>query len=103
MGCVWPSRVAGVGGLSCGRTGDRLAPRLEPTATALGRGDIGPEHVRVIRTFLAGLPAAVDAATREAAERQLAGLAGYPIGIARCWSWTTATASIPPSWLRYSE
>lgn len=73
-------------------TGDRLAPRLEPTATALGRGDIGPEHVRVIRTFLAGLPTAVDAATREAAERQLAELAAGldPEGLRKCADRLTA-------------
>ncbi|WP_164910177.1 DUF222 domain-containing protein [Mycobacteroides franklinii] len=56
-------------------TGEVLAPVLPGTAEALGRGDIGEEHVRVIRQFFDRLPVAVDAPTREAAEQQLAAMA----------------------------
>ncbi|WP_131724040.1 DUF222 domain-containing protein, partial [Mycobacteroides abscessus] len=56
-------------------TGEQLAPQLPHTAQALGRGDIGEEHVRIIRQFFDRLPVVVDAATREAAEAQLAVMA----------------------------
>ncbi|KPG19451.1 13E12 repeat family protein, partial [Mycobacteroides immunogenum] len=56
-------------------TGEVLAPQLPCTAEALGRGDIGEEHVRIIRHFFDRLPAVVDALTREAAEAQLAVMA----------------------------
>ncbi len=56
-------------------TGEQLAPQLPHTAQALGRGDIGEEHVRIIRHFFDRLPVVVDAATREAAEAQLAVMA----------------------------
>ncbi|MCV7307011.1 DUF222 domain-containing protein, partial [Mycobacteroides immunogenum] len=56
-------------------TGEQLAPQLPCTAEALGRGDIGEEHVRIIRQFFDRLPAVVDAPTREAAEAQLAVMA----------------------------
>jgi len=52
-----------------------LAPVLPRTAEALGRGDIGEEHVRIVRQFFDRLPAVVDAPTREAAEAQLAVMA----------------------------
>jgi len=52
-----------------------LAPVLPRTAEALGRGDIGEEHVRIVRQFFDRLPAVVDAPTREAAEQQLAAMA----------------------------
>ncbi len=47
---------------------------------ALGRGDIGEEHVRIVRQFFDRLPVVVvvvvvDAPTREAAEQQLAVIA----------------------------
>ncbi len=32
-------------------TGEQLAPQLPHTAQALGRGDIGEEHARIIRQF----------------------------------------------------
>ncbi|BBZ83207.1 hypothetical protein MABM_31230 [Mycobacteroides abscessus] len=35
-------------------TGEQLAPQLPHTAQALGRADIGEEHVRIIRQFLTG-------------------------------------------------
>ena len=44
-------------------------------AGALGRGDIGEEHVRIIRSFVDRLPVVVDGPTREAAEQQLADMA----------------------------
>ncbi|NGX08040.1 DUF222 domain-containing protein [Mycobacteroides franklinii] len=56
-------------------TGEVLAPVLPGTAEALGRGDIGEEHVRVIRQFFDRLPVVVDAPTRDAAEAQLAAMA----------------------------
>ncbi|WJR36451.1 HNH endonuclease signature motif containing protein [Mycobacteroides immunogenum] len=56
-------------------TGEVLAPQLPCTAEALGRGDIGEEHVRIIRQFFDRLPVVVDAPTREAAEAQLAVMA----------------------------
>ncbi|WP_336513426.1 HNH endonuclease signature motif containing protein [Mycobacteroides franklinii] len=56
-------------------TGESLAPALPRTAEALGRGDIGEEHVRIIRQFFDRLPVVVDAPTRQAAEAQLAAMA----------------------------
>ncbi len=56
-------------------TGEVLEPQLPRTAEALGRGDIGEEHVRIIRQFFDRLPVVVDAPTREAAEAQLAVMA----------------------------
>ncbi|OHU22225.1 hypothetical protein BKG76_17175 [Mycobacteroides franklinii] len=56
-------------------TGERLEPQLPRTAEALERGDIGEEHVRVIRQFFDRLPVVVDAPTRDAAEAQLAAMA----------------------------
>ena len=46
------------------------------TAAAQARGEIGIEHVTVIRDFMAQLPPDVDPGTRAAAESQLAQLAG---------------------------
>jgi hypothetical protein len=57
-------------------TGEPLPPELPGTAAAQARGEIGSEHVTVIRDFMAQLPAAVDVGTRAAAESQLSGLAG---------------------------
>ncbi len=56
-------------------TGEVLAPVLPNLAEALRRGDIGDEHVRIVRGFFDRLPIVVDAPTREAAERQLAQMA----------------------------
>ena len=56
-------------------TGEVLEPALPNVAVALGRGDIGEEHVRIIRGFFDKLPTVVDAPTREAAEHQLAQMA----------------------------
>lgn len=57
-------------------TGEALAPVLERTAEAQRRGQIGAEHIKVIRQFFATLPDAVDVATRVEAERTLAVIAG---------------------------
>lgn len=57
-------------------TGEALEPELPGTAAAQARGEIGTDHVTVIRDFLKNLPADVDPGTRAAAEVQLAGLAG---------------------------
>jgi hypothetical protein len=57
-------------------TGEPLEPQLPGTASAQARGEIGSEHVTVIRDFIDQLPADVDPDTRAAAEAQLAGLAG---------------------------
>ncbi|OHU18211.1 hypothetical protein BKG76_23795 [Mycobacteroides franklinii] len=56
-------------------TGEVLAPQLPNVAAALERGDIGEEHVRIVRQFFDRLPVVVDAPTREAAEQQLAAMA----------------------------
>ena len=56
-------------------TGHALEPVLWHTAAAQRRGDIGGEHVRIIRRFVDQLPGFVDYATRAAAEAQLAELA----------------------------
>jgi hypothetical protein len=57
-------------------TGQALSPVLPTTAVAQARGEIGTDHVAVIRSFMDHLPASVDVATREHAEAQLGGLAG---------------------------
>jgi hypothetical protein len=56
-------------------TGEKLPPMLSNTAAAQLRGDIGFEHVKIIRKFFKTLPHFVDYDTREAAEAQLAELA----------------------------
>ncbi|MEQ6326640.1 HNH endonuclease signature motif containing protein, partial [Mycobacterium canetti] len=56
-------------------TGEPLAPQLTATAAAQRQGLIGEAHVKVIRAFVAHLPAEVDVSTREAAEADLAGKA----------------------------
>jgi hypothetical protein len=56
-------------------SGQELAPRLAATAEKVRAGAISGTHVAIIRNFLAALPAAVDADTREHAEAQLADLA----------------------------
>ena len=48
---------------------------LSHTAAAQRRGDIGAEHVKIIRRFFDQLPGFVDHETRDAAEAQLAELA----------------------------
>ena len=57
-------------------TGAPLEPELPGTAAAQARGEIGAEHVGVIRDFMDHLPAEIDPGTAAAAEAQLAGLAG---------------------------
>jgi hypothetical protein len=57
-------------------TGQALPPALPMTSAAQARGEIGADHVSVIRSFMDHLPAFVDVATREHAEAQLGGLAG---------------------------
>ncbi len=56
-------------------TGEPLEPRLPHTAAAQARGDIGAEHVRIIRKFFADLPAHIDYESRELAEADLARVA----------------------------
>ncbi|MBA0047572.1 HNH endonuclease signature motif containing protein [Mycobacteroides sp. LB1] len=56
-------------------TGERLEPVLPNVAEAFGRGEVGEEHVRIVRGFFDRLPVLVDMPTREAAEVQLAVLA----------------------------
>jgi hypothetical protein len=55
-------------------TGGPLPPLLTATASAQRAGNIGTEHVRVIRGFWHRLPEFVDVETREKAEAQLARL-----------------------------
>ena len=56
-------------------TGEALEPVLSHTAAAQRRGDIGAEHVKIIRRFFDRLPGFVDHDTSEAAEAQLAEIA----------------------------
>src|SRR5258705_6825098 len=56
-------------------TGEPLAPKLPNVAAAQARGQIGPEHVRIIEKFFSDLPAHIDYQTREAAEADLARIA----------------------------
>ena len=56
-------------------TGEPLAPRLPHVAAAQARGQIGPEHLRVIGKFFEDLPAHVDAQTRAQVEGDLAEIA----------------------------
>ena len=56
-------------------TGEPLAPKLSNVAVAQARGQIGPEHVRIIEKFFDGLPGHIDYQTREAAEADLARIA----------------------------
>ncbi|MGH3971237.1 MAG: DUF222 domain-containing protein, partial [Mycobacterium sp.] len=53
-------------------TGESLAPQLTATAAAQRQGLIGEGHIKEIRSFFAHLPAEIDVATREAADRDLA-------------------------------
>lgn len=71
-------RIAEAGQLGTRRTvtGDPLDPELPTTAEAQSRGQIGAEHVLVIRDFMAHLPPDVDPDTRNEAECQLAQIAG---------------------------
>ena len=56
-------------------TGERLAPKLPNTAAAQARGQIGPEHLRIIETFFEDLPSHIDGQSRDAAEADLARIA----------------------------
>jgi hypothetical protein len=56
-------------------TGEPLPPRLEHTAAGQQTGQIGPDHVRVIRGFFERLPCFIDEPTRADAERDLATVA----------------------------
>jgi len=59
--------------------GEALAPKLAPTAQAQARGELGPEHVTVIRSFLDRLPGWVDPEVRDLSEGTLASV-GSGIG-----------------------
>ncbi len=56
-------------------TSEPLEPALPNTAKRQAAGEIGAEHVKIIRAFFRKLPAAVDYETREAAEETLAAVA----------------------------
>ncbi|WP_156748045.1 HNH endonuclease signature motif containing protein, partial [Mycobacterium sp. E3198] len=56
-------------------TGEPLAPKLAATAAAQRQGLIGDGHIKIIRGFVAHLPAAVDVFTRADSEADLAGKA----------------------------
>ena len=53
-------------------TGEVLQPVLPTVATGVAAGEIGTEHVSVIRSFFKQLPASVDATTRGQAEQDVA-------------------------------
>lgn len=55
--------------------GEKLAPEWEHTAAALADGQIGDDHVELIRKFFKALPGGVDPATRAQAEQTLADVA----------------------------
>jgi hypothetical protein len=55
--------------------GEPLDPTLARTAHAQARGDIGAEHIAVIRGFFTHLPDAIDPTTRDQAETTLARVA----------------------------
>ena len=57
-------------------TGEALDPVLPHTAAAQERGEIGAEHIKIIRDFFHHLPSWVDYQTRELAETDLASLGG---------------------------
>lgn len=57
-------------------TGVALQPELPTTAAAYARGEIGGEHIRIIREFFRKLPGCVDSDTREHAEETLGRIAG---------------------------
>jgi Domain of unknown function (DUF222) len=56
-------------------TGEQLEPVLPNVAKRQAAGEIGAEHVRIIRAFFRDLPTAVDYETRESCEATLAQLA----------------------------
>ncbi len=56
-------------------TGEPLVAKLEATAAGQQAGEIGAEHVQIIRRFFAHLPCWVDQTTRVRAEQQLAKVA----------------------------
>jgi Domain of unknown function (DUF222) len=53
-------------------TGEALPPKLPNVAAAQARGEIGPEHVRIIEKFFDVLPSRIDCQTRDLAEADLA-------------------------------
>jgi Domain of unknown function (DUF222) len=53
-------------------TGEALPPKLPNVAAAQARGEIGPEHVRIIEKFFDVLPSRIDCQTRYLAEADLA-------------------------------
>lgn len=57
-------------------TGEKLDPVLPNVAAGIAAGQVGVEALQIIRKFFAHLPSAVDAPTRETAERELAVHAG---------------------------
>ena len=56
-------------------SGEPLEPRLPATAAGQADGNIGPEHVRIIRRFFDQLPGWVDTPTRAQAETTLRSIA----------------------------
>jgi hypothetical protein len=56
-------------------TGEPLAPALPNVAASQQRGEIGPEHIRIIEQFFRDLPGHVDYQARELGEADLARVA----------------------------
>jgi len=56
-------------------SGETLPPALPNVAAAQARGDIGPEHVRIVEKFFGDLAGHIDYSTRQAAEADLARIA----------------------------
>jgi hypothetical protein len=55
-------------------TGEKVEPVLAHTVGGLARGELGVEHVEIIRKAVTTLPGRVDDTTRADAQRDLAGL-----------------------------
>ena len=71
-----PAHQAGrtLGATDC-VSGETLPPALPNVAAAQARGDIGPEHVRIVEKFFDDLAGHIDYPTRQAAEADLARIA----------------------------
>jgi Domain of unknown function (DUF222) len=86
-------------------TGEALPPQLPNVAAAQERGEIGPEHVRIVEKFFDELPSRIDSQTRELAEADLARIAtglgprncARPPTGWRCYSTRTARNPMTPS------
>ena len=68
-------KQAGLLGPRRAMTGESLPPKLPNVAAGQARGEIGPEHVRIIEKFFDDVPSHIDCQARELAEADLARIA----------------------------